>query len=51
MLLFSTTLLSSRVLPKNLKIKIYKNNNIASCAIWLRNMVSYIKGGMQAKCI
>ena len=25
------------------------NNNIASCALWLRNMVSYIKGGIQAK--
>ena len=25
------------------------NNNIASCAIWLWNMVSYIKGGIQAK--
>ena len=24
-------------------------NNIASCAIWLRNMDSYIKGGIQAK--
>ena len=26
----------------------YKNI-IASCAVWLWNMVSYIKGGMQAK--
>ena len=25
------------------------NNNIASFAIWLWNMVSYIKGEMQAK--
>ena len=29
------TLLSSRLLSKNLKIKIYNNNNIASSAIWL----------------
>ena len=28
---------------------IKKNNNIASCAVWLWNMVSYIKGGIQAK--
>ena len=27
----------------------YLNNNIASSAIWFWNMVSYIKGGMQAK--
>ena len=31
-----------------LKLK-YIKNNIASCAMWLRNMVSYIKGGTQAK--
>ena len=43
------TILSSRLLSKYLKIKIYKNNNIASCAIWLWNMVSYIIGGTQAK--
>ena len=29
------TLLSSRVLSKNLKIKICENDSIASCAIWL----------------
>ena len=29
------TLLSSRLLSTNLKIKIHKKNNIASCAIWL----------------
>jgi len=28
-------LLYSRLLSKNLKIKIYKNNIISSCAIWL----------------
>ena len=34
------------------RIKIYKTINIASCAaIWLWNMVSYIKGEMQAKSI
>ena len=38
------TLLSSRIFS-NLTLK-YVNNNIASCAIWLWNMVSYIKGGM-----
>ena len=36
------------------RIQIYsvrniQNNNIASCAIWMWNMVSYIKGGMQAE--
>ena len=31
------------------RIKTYINNNIASCAIWLWNMVSYIKGRTQAK--
>ena len=41
-------IVSSRLLSKNLIIKIY-DNNIASCAVWLWNMVSYIKGGMQAK--
>ena len=49
MLLLGPFLLSSRLLSMKLKIKIYKNNNIASCAIWLWNMVSYIKGGIQAK--
>ena len=40
---YSAQTLSSRLLSKNLKIEIYKNN-IASCAIWLRNMVCCIKG-------
>jgi hypothetical protein len=40
------TLLAAWLLSKNLKIKIYI---IASCAIWMWNMVSYIKRGMQAK--
>ena len=26
-----------------------QNNNIASCPIWLRNIFSYIKRGLQAK--
>ena len=42
------TLLSSRLLSKNLKIKIYKQY-VSSCATWLWNMVSYIKRGRQAK--
>jgi hypothetical protein len=42
------TLLCSRLLSKNLKMKIY-NNNIASCAVWLRSMVFYIKGVTQAE--
>ena len=33
----------------NYKFAIQNFNNIASCAIWLRNVVSYIKGGMQVK--
>ena len=32
-----------------IKLKYISNNNIASCGIWLWNMVSYIKGGIQAK--
>jgi hypothetical protein len=38
-------LLSSRLISKNLKIKIYKNCNFASCAIWVRNLVSHVVGG------
>ena len=41
------TLLSSRLLSKNLKIKIYKT--IILPAVYLWSMVSYIKGGIQAK--
>jgi hypothetical protein len=33
----------------NLLISNILNNNIVSCAIWLWSMVSYIKGGTQAK--
>ena len=31
------------------QLHVHSINNIASCAIWLCSMVSYIKGGMQAK--
>ena len=40
------TLLSSRLLLKNLKIKIYKIN-IASFAIWMWNMAPWIAGYIQ----
>jgi len=43
------TLLSSQIFFTNLKIIIKKKNNITSCTIWLRNMVSYIKGRTQVK--
>jgi hypothetical protein len=36
--------LSSRLISKNLKIKIYKTN-FASCVVWVRNLVSYFEGG------
>jgi hypothetical protein len=39
------SLLSSRLLPKNLKIRIYKTNNFASGSVWVRNLVFNIKGG------
>jgi hypothetical protein len=38
-------LLSSRLIPKNLKIKIYKHFNFASCTGWVRNLVSHFGGG------
>jgi hypothetical protein len=34
---------------KRLKIKIYKNNNFSSCAVWVRNFVSHFKGGTQTE--
>jgi hypothetical protein len=37
-------LLSSHLISKNLKIKIYKTN-FAGCAVWMRNLVSYFEGG------
>ena len=44
------------LLDLNIRLRILFSNTIhvryiASCAIWLWSMVSYIKGGMQAKCI
>jgi hypothetical protein len=41
-------LLSSRVISGNLKIKIYETN-FASCAVWVRNLVSRFEGGTQAE--
>jgi hypothetical protein len=37
-------LLSSRLISKNLKIKMYKTN-FAGCAVWVRNLVSHFGGG------
>jgi hypothetical protein len=37
-------LLSSRLISRNLKIKIYKTN-FASCPVWVRNLVSHFGGG------
>jgi hypothetical protein len=36
-------LLSSRLISKNLKIKIYKPVHFASCAVWVRNLVSHFE--------
>jgi hypothetical protein len=38
-------LLSSRLISKNLKIKIYNTLNFAGCALWVRNLVSHFGGG------
>jgi len=39
-------LLSSKLLSKNLKIKMYrKNYNPARCPVWVRNLVADIEGG------
>jgi len=40
-------LLSSHLLSKNLKIKIYKNNNFTCCFVCVRNLVSHTKGRTQ----
>ena len=32
-------------------MEVYKNNNINGCAIWVRNIASYIKEIVQAKYI
>jgi hypothetical protein len=37
---------SSRLISKNLKIKIYKTN-FASRAVWVQNLVSHLKGGTE----
>jgi hypothetical protein len=41
-------LFSSRLISKNLKIKTYKTN-FASCAVWVRNLVSHSEGGTQTE--
>jgi hypothetical protein len=41
-------ILSSGLISKNLKIKIYKTN-FASCAVWVRNLVSHFEGGIQTE--
>jgi hypothetical protein len=38
-------LLSSRLLSRNLKIRIYKTYNFACGSVWIRNLVFEIKGG------
>jgi hypothetical protein len=42
-------LLSSRLLSKDIKIRIYKNYNFACGSVWVQNLVSDIKGETQAK--
>jgi hypothetical protein len=42
-------LLSSRLISKNLKIKIYKNCNFVTCIVWVRNLVSHFEGGIQTE--
>jgi hypothetical protein len=37
-------LLSSRIISKKLKIKIYKTN-FSKCAVWVQNLVSHFEGG------
>jgi hypothetical protein len=41
--------LSSHLLSKNIKIRIYKNYNIAIGSLWVWNLVSDIKGGTQTQ--
>jgi hypothetical protein len=43
------SLLSSRLLSRNVKVKIQKNHNSASCFVWLINLVSHIKGRAQTE--
>jgi hypothetical protein len=42
-------LLSCRLISKNLNIKIYKNCNFASCAVWVRKLVPHFGGGTQTE--
>jgi hypothetical protein len=42
-------LLSPCLKSKNLKIKIYKTVNFASCAVWVQNLVSHFEGGTQTE--
>ena len=41
-MLFGPNAFSSRLLAKNVKIKIYETLNIASCAIWLGSLGEYL---------
>jgi hypothetical protein len=36
--------LSSRLLSRNVKVKIYKTHNSISCFVWVWNLVSDAKG-------
>jgi hypothetical protein len=38
------SLLSSRLLSRKVKVKNVQNHNSASCVVWVRNLVSHIKG-------
>jgi hypothetical protein len=38
------SLLSSRLLSKDVKVKNIQNHNFASCFVWAWNLVSHIKG-------
>jgi hypothetical protein len=41
--------LSSRLLSRNIKVKIKKNHNSTSYFAWVWNLVSYIKGRAQTQ--
>jgi hypothetical protein len=38
-------ILSSSLIPKNIKIKNIRNCNFAGCAVWVRNLVFHFGGG------
>jgi hypothetical protein len=40
-------LLSSRLISKNVKIKVYKTVILPVCTVWVRNLVFYFEGGTQ----